>query len=298
MSSITQNIFVYTVKGEYIGRFDYSSFCDLVQNSFDHIDNSDAIVVREAKVKKAMLGDKGYGFAYGVFVAPRKVSIMSTEEQLKFSNELLEMRYNSIRKYLKSTKEWCEDTFQEVILYVYDKIQEERGVNHIEDTVKYKYFKTLIDNGRKRIKAALNPFIVSDFDVVDDDSNAVSYIQTFAMESATQDGIEDACLHQVNELKLAEISKEQLYTNFKQKDVDLYLDYIENFKAVRKKGEMSGLRGAANKHNVSVSTVKNKVKAMTEFLKNKKDDILDEYFTVFYPDIDNLTLQHIIDESK
>lgn len=286
------DFFVYNLEGELLGKTDISSFLTFIEEKSNPIAKTCATTLSR-RIRTALLGDKGYGYILGYFVSYRKVTILNIEEQKKFTDNYFKLSYNRLMAYFKSTKEWDEDVFSDTLLYIYSKIAAKRGVNNIEKTFKFKYFRTLVDNGRKRAKA----FIFNDFDIVDSEGNSIGFVE-LSSESATVDSSTDNCLHQVNDLKMADLIKDAIYTSFKKRDADLYLDYIENFKNVRKIGEKSGFRGVAEKYAVSVSTAKNKVKMINEFLKAVKDEIVDRYNDAYYPDFDSLTLRHFIDNDK
>jgi hypothetical protein len=283
--------YVYNKQGEVVGIFTKSSFTDFLNQS-NHKDKLNAITLSNYTLRSALLGDKGYGYCEGFFISYRKVSIMSISQQKSFTNEFFSMSYERLYNFFKQTKEWCEDTLHDVIAYVYDKMNEVRGVNNLEATIKFKYFNSLIDKGRKVQKR----FIFPDPEVIDIDNNKVSYIDQFAVTSATLDEATDSCLNQVNDLKMVEMIKEELYTNFKNKEVDMYLDYIENFRGKRTTDGTGGLKGASKKWNVSVSTLKNKIKQVKEFMSGKLPELLTRFTDESYPSIDNISLKNIIND--
>ena len=284
------NFNVYNIDGEALGEHSLESFSSLIQS--DHIEENRTIVVEPSKVKNALLGDKGYGYCYGYFVAYRNVVIMDKTKQKAFTDKWFILGYSRLRKYFLECKEWDEDVFSDTILYIYDKMNEKRGVNNIEKTFKFQYFTTLTALGRAKAKQ----FIFPDYDVAGDEDVDVSYIQQFATESATLDGVEDACLHQVNDLKMADIIKDELYLEFDEKIVNMYLDYVENFRNVRDREEKKGVEGIAAKYGIGRSTVKNRFRDIKNFLKDKKKDITKRFNDEMYPNLDSMTLKHIIND--
>lgn len=285
---------VYTLDGQSLGDYSIGEFKMLLDS--DHLDKKRTIKVLELRVKNALLGDKGYGYCEGYFVAYRNVTIMTIDQQKTFTDRYFKAAYNRLNRYFRECKEWDEDVFSDCILYIYDKMVEKRGVNNIEKTFKFQYFMTLVGNGRKKV----SDFISPDFDVADEDGINVSYIQQFASVSATLDDIEDSCIKQVNDLKRLDIIKDELYTNFSEKTVDMYLDYIEHFKDTRTKDSNGGVSGVAKKYGISKTTVKNKFKTIKDFINNKdtKKIVKERYESVLYPLLDDLTLKHIIEEGQ
>lgn len=279
---------VYNLDGKALGEHSLESFSSLIQS--DHIEENRTIVVEPSKVKNALLGDKGYGYCYGYFVAYRNVTIMNLAQQKAFTDKWFILGYSRLRKYFLECKEWDEDVYGDVVLYIYDKMSEKRGVNNIEKTFKFQYFITLAAKGRAKAKE----FIFPDYDVADEDDTVVSYIDQFATESATLDGVEDACLHQVNDLKKADIIKDELYSKFPEATVDMYLDYVENFRNTRGKDEKRGVEGIAAKYNIGRSTVKNRFREIKNYLKDNLKAINKRFNDEFYPDLDSLDLKHII----
>lgn len=281
---------VYNIDGKFIGNYNLDTFQDLVQSA--HLEEKCTIVVEASKVKNALLGDKGYGYCYGYFVAYRDVVILNQDQQKAFTDRWFTISYERLKKYFLECKEWDEDVFGDVFLYIYDKVMEKRGVNNIEKTFKFQYFITLAAKGRAKAKA----FIFPDYDVADEDNVLVSYIQQFASESATLDELEDACLHQVNDLKKADIIKDELYSNFDKSVVDMYLDYVENFRNLRDKDERKGVEGLSIKYRIARTTVKNKIRAIKKFLKDNNKQIMNRFEDEMYPSLDSLTLKHIIND--
>lgn len=285
---------VYKLDGTSLGEHTVESFQELVNSVLDHKGENDAIKLGGVRLRNALLGDKGYGYCAGYFVAHRSVHIMSLAEQKKFTDDYFKLAYTRLKRYFEQCKEWDEDVYQDVVMYVYEKMNEQRGINNLEQTIKFKYFRTLIDNGR----ASARKFIFEDPEVIDDEGTSISYIQQFATESATLDDIENSCLRQVNDMKMADIIKDELYNQFKEGDVDMYLDYVENYRKMRgtrNSGEKKGVNGLALKYNgMCKSTIKNRIRDINKFLKDTTEKIMERYNDEQYPDIDNLTLKHII----
>ena len=289
---------VYSLDGTLVGDHTLSSFNEMLKekasNSSDHKDKMDAMVVTQARLKSALLGDKGYGYLSGYFVSHRRVKVMTKEEQKKFTDAFMTANYTRLMNMCKRGKEWDEDVFSEVILYIYDKISEVRGVNNIEATVKFKYHSTLVDNGRKAAKA----FIFNDKECFDKDGDPYSMIEILATESATQDDRAGDCVKQVNEIEMTKIILDELYTNFSEDVVEMYIDYVQNFRNVRVSGASGGVSGLAVKYGLSVSTVKNKMRDIRNHWKDAIEDIMTAYHDVMYPDLDSITLKHIIHDGK
>jgi hypothetical protein len=285
---------VYKLDGASLGEHTVESFQELVNSGLDHKEESDAIKTGGVRLRNALLGDKGYGYCAGYFVAHRNTHIMSLDEQKIFTDDYFKLAYTRLKKYFEQCKEWDEDVYQDVVMYVYEKMNEQRGINNLEQTIKFKYFRTLIDNGR----ASARKFIFEDPEVVDDEGTSISYIQQFATESATLDDVENSCLRQVNDMKMSDIIKDELYNQFKESDVDMYLDYVENYRKLRgtrNSGEKKGVNGLALKYNgMCKSTIKNRIRDISKFLKETTEKIMERYNDEQYPDIENLTLKHII----
>ena len=279
---------VYDIKGNYLGEHNIKTFTTLVRKTQSATkSNNNAITVKEDRLRNAMLGDKGYGYYLGFFVSHRPVKIMSRAEEKAFTDNYINRSYTRLQNFFSAMLEWDEDIFSDVVMYLYEQVLTDRGVNRLEYTIKFKYYMMLKDAGN--IKNNENKFIIGDFYIEDEDCNDESFIET-TTESATLSHIDRSCNQEVNDIHLIEAIKDRLYSVFKEEDVDMYLDYITKYKNT--KG--LGIRKMAVDYKVCVTTIVKKTRAITKYLDGNKNNIVDQASDYFYPELDDITLKNII----
>lgn len=269
----------YNIDGSYIGEVEVSA----------------KTAKEKQALKTALSGYKGYGFYEDKFVSKEKVTVMTKEQERKHFDKWINGNEERIRKSIKAKyREWCEDCWQETLLYVYECMLSPRGVNDPENSMTFKYTRMLIDSGRKR--QVKSKTILPDIDIYDSDFDAErSYIDTFAEESATQVG-EDRCTIDVNNEEKFRIVIEKLMQHFDRQQINIWANYYMYFIGVKKVGSSNGYDGTAKLMGVSKSKVRDVVKLIDEKIKElkMKEEMLKTFEIEMYRDVEDWGLKELI----
>jgi len=277
------NVHSYKLDGTYIGT--------------KEINTNDAKVSQH--LRAALNGYKGYGYYNGEWVSKQQVSIMNAAQTKRHFDAWVTSNLNRIEKQMKRKyKEWCDDCWQDAILYVYECALSDRGVNDPENSLGFKYANTLKDAGRKR--TVKSKYELGDKEVWDSDfEQNRSYIDTFAMESMTMDD-QDRCTIDLNNEEKFRITIQTLLNHFDRHQINVWANYYMYDQGVRKRGESFGYAGTAKRSGLSKSGVRDIVKLIDEKIVELelKDDMLKQYVAEKYRDIEDFTLEDIIKESN
>jgi len=246
----------------------------------------------DKNIRSALTGYKGYGFYEGYFISYNDVYIMTPEEEMVFFGKWCIDNLHIIKKSLMKQKgEFERDIWADLLLNICEQVQKTRGVNKPENFLTFKYRTLKLDAFRKtkRNKAQL---ISSNRLVTSDDSNelTITDVATESVWSEPEDngGIDlERCTKDVNEMKLFEIVVRKLQEQFNEQSVEIYLFC----KTSLNKGIV---RLASEKFGVSILKIRQLLKLMQESIESCKDEMLIELELIKYPTIDELTLNHII----
>jgi hypothetical protein len=259
----------------------------------------------KSKLMYALKGDKGYGRIGEYNVSFKQVTIMTSEQEMLHFNDWCSSHLGSIRARLvgkvpKGIQD-REDSFQDVCLYVSEKIYSGEGVINYEATLTAKGRFLSIDESRKKLINKKNGF-EQDFSVNDESETSsvdTLYIDTFAEHSLFDNGSTDNCLNDVNKMKTYEIVTTILYEYLPKAQVDLFIDYHQEFgNGKRKKGEVWGMKGVGLKYNIKAkATVAKRLKEVEDKIKELKQEINASIEKHKYPSMDEITLKNIIFDS-
>lgn len=280
------DFYVYETDGEELGKFNFKDFVNLI-NSDNPITEKNVLVDRMALIS-ALCSDKGYGYYLGYYVSYRKAKIMSKEENVKYIGESLKYLDPILKDVLKY--KWDEDVYQDTLLYI---INRENGVNNLLNSIKSKYHQIYIDKYRREEKRKKTCDIVALDNFLDfSEDRPVESIGKLCIEMSKED---DICRDEVNNLKALEILKDMLYSRFTSNKINIYFDYINNFRNKKRKGVLMGSRGIAEKYKMSRGAVISLIKNIEQYIQDIKEDFIERFEDVKYPSLDEYTLKNIIE---
>ena len=232
-------------------------------------------------IKNAIYGTKGYGWVNGKYYSNQPAIIMSREQEREYFDIWLSANYQLLWDKYEVRGNFDPDVFNDTILYMYREIAKPRGINNYFNQFNWKLKRMKIDAYRKestRRNSEGSNIVTDEFD----------YIQDVGSELLVDE--EYNCIDDINSLILSRAVTEYVYNKYKEEGY-VFVDYYVNYITSKKKG---GQKALAEHYNLPLIKVHTLLKEIKEDIENNRDIIFDLYELSKFKELDDYTLNEII----
>lgn len=268
--------YVYTLDGESLGEHPLSSFAVLLGKS--------ETIIAKAVRKCLRASDKGYGYYGGYFISTLPVDILSKEESIKFSEKVLSLNYERIKRSAYRLFGNDNDVLSATDEYILKAIRSDRGVNNVEDTFLFKYKMNKIDKRRRyQTRTGGNEIDCSE----DCHIIALEWAGEVDYENAEVIDVPYSYVDDINDDLLYNCLIEAIVENFSKEWAVIWYHYRSEFKGVIRDDWGGGISGVARKFGITRNKADRIVKEVEAYVEEYKEEIYSIYETQKYYDDEN-----------